>query len=110
MTTNIERLDGALIRPGRVDMKIEFQLTDEEMVSRLFCFVYDHRLGKSVEGSDPVKSLEGDETDDGKVIEDEEMLRLAVEFAVNVPKLEFSPAKNHVTFVSEQAITSAGHW
>ncbi|KAF2175151.1 hypothetical protein K469DRAFT_724408 [Zopfia rhizophila CBS 207.26] len=34
MTTNyIERLDPALIRPGRVDTKVEFRFADEDMIS-----------------------------------------------------------------------------
>ncbi|QSS61743.1 hypothetical protein I7I51_03920, partial [Histoplasma capsulatum] len=38
MTTNhIERLDDALIRPGRVDRKVLFQLADKKMSSCLFC-------------------------------------------------------------------------
>ncbi|KAH8704294.1 BCS1 N terminal-domain-containing protein [Phaeosphaeriaceae sp. PMI808] len=102
MTTNhIERLDGALIRPGRADMKIEFQLADEDMVARLFCFVYDPELGKCVEGtnlksvddSSPEKSFEGDDTDKEEVVEDDEILEQAKEFAAKVPRLEFSPAE-----------------
>ena len=82
-------------------MKIEFQFADEEMVTRLFCFAYDPKLGKSVGGSDLMKSaeehdpddsLEGDETDKGKV-EDEETLKLAEDFAAKVPKLESSAAE-----------------
>ncbi|KAF2741700.1 hypothetical protein M011DRAFT_454397 [Sporormia fimetaria CBS 119925] len=39
MTTNhIERLDPALIRPGRVDMKLELYLADEDMINQLFHF------------------------------------------------------------------------
>lgn len=41
MTTNHpEKLDAALIRPGRIDMKSEFQLADSKMAARLFDFVY----------------------------------------------------------------------
>jgi chaperone BCS1 len=107
MTTNhIERLDGALIRPGRADMKIEFQLADEEMVARLFCFIYDAELGKS---------LEGNETDKGKTIEDDEILKRAEEFTAKVPKLEFSPAEIMSLLLAnkqspQQAIDNVDAW
>ncbi|KDN72315.1 putative mitochondrial chaperone bcs1 [Colletotrichum sublineola] len=42
MTTNhIEHLDDALIRPGRVDKKIKFQLADAEVAKKLFCTVFE---------------------------------------------------------------------
>ena len=41
MTTNhIECLDPALIRPGRVDMKAELYLANEDMINQLFFFSF----------------------------------------------------------------------
>jgi chaperone BCS1 len=41
MTTNFpEKLDDALIRPGRVDMKIEFRLASREQIRELFIRMY----------------------------------------------------------------------
>ncbi|KAG5929025.1 hypothetical protein E4U53_002532 [Claviceps sorghi] len=41
MTTNhIEKLDKALIRPGRVDMTIPFGLADPAMAAAIFCAIY----------------------------------------------------------------------
>ncbi|KAH7111260.1 putative mitochondrial chaperone bcs1 [Dendryphion nanum] len=82
MTTNyIQRLDPALIRPGRVDMKVEFQLADKSMLSHLFFFVF---------GRQPPSS---DASAEKQVSRDEEMLKLAEEFAAKVPKGQFSPAE-----------------
>ena len=72
MTTNyIERLDDALIRPGRVDRKIEFRLANKGVMSQLFCIVF-----KGSDGSND------------KTIE-----HLADDFAGRIPESEFSPAE-----------------
>jgi chaperone BCS1 len=72
MTTNyVERLDDALIRPGRVDRKIEFQLADKDIAGQLFRIVFkasDSKINIMVE-------------------------RLADDFAGRVPASEFSPAE-----------------
>jgi chaperone BCS1 len=72
MTTNyIKRLDDALIRPGRVDRKIEFQLADRDIIRQLFRIIF-----KLSEGND-----------------DKTVERLADDFAGRVPESEFSPAE-----------------
>ncbi len=41
MTTNhIERLDEVLIRPGRVDRKVELGVADKKMTANLFSVVF----------------------------------------------------------------------
>jgi chaperone BCS1 len=101
MTTNhIEHLDEALIRPGRADKKVHFQLADKKMSTQLFQTVFkqtpDHQESKHEFGD--------------KTIE-----RLANDFASKVPDQVFSPAEV-LSFLLEQrnspfgAVTSVGNW
>lgn len=78
MTTNHEeQLDPALIRPGRIDLKLELSYADSKLTANLFEFMY-----KPVED---VQSLNKDET---AAIE-----RAARDFAAIVPEHEFSVAQ-----------------
>jgi chaperone BCS1 len=96
MTTNhITRLDEALIRPGRVDKKVELGLADNKMTADLFCLVF-----KPVEGD--VALLEDAQSGENREVhevvvsqreEAERVERLAKGFAVKVPELKFSPAE-----------------
>jgi mitochondrial chaperone BCS1 len=100
MTTNyITCLDEALIRPGRVDKKVELGLADKKMTADLFCVVF-----KPVEGDvAPLKNAQSDVLvgEDRKVYkaaksQGEEVQRveqLAIDFAARVPELKFSPAE-----------------
>lgn len=87
MTTNhITRLDEALIRPGRVDKKVELGLADNKMTADLFCLVF-----KPVE--DDVAFTEDAQVAVSQREEAERVERLAKGFAVKVPELKFSPAE-----------------
>ncbi|KAH8745120.1 hypothetical protein F5883DRAFT_397761, partial [Diaporthe sp. PMI_573] len=67
MTTNKpEILDDALIRPGRVDMQVEFTYATEEQARELFERMYE--------------------------ADSKEMKRIAADFATKIPA-EFSPAE-----------------
>ncbi|QKX63174.1 uncharacterized protein TRUGW13939_10343 [Talaromyces rugulosus] len=80
MTTNhIEHLDAALIRPGRVDRKIFFRLTNKDMNARLFCTIF--------------KQSAEDQHIPKEDIGEENVERLAIEFAGKVPENVFSPAE-----------------
>ncbi|KAF2786732.1 mitochondrial chaperone BCS1 [Melanomma pulvis-pyrius CBS 109.77] len=92
MTTNhIERLDPALIRPGRVDMKAELYLADEDMINQLFYFVYKSPSKTKIcdDESETALPQPGEEG----AVEDCELLHLGQEFVAKVPKLEFSLAE-----------------
>ncbi|KAL5396372.1 hypothetical protein PMIN03_012966 [Paraphaeosphaeria minitans] len=92
MTTNhIERLDPALIRPGRVDMKLELYLANEDMINQLFYFVYSTPPKIKVRGDKSERDVY--QAGEERVVQDCELLRLAQEFVAKVPKLEFSPAE-----------------
>lgn len=54
MTTNhIEKLDEALIRPGRVDMKVKFDLASTEMVTTIFRAIFTTLEGDIAPNSTP---------------------------------------------------------
>ena len=79
MTTNhAERFDAALVRPSRVDMKLELGYTNQNINARLFYarFMRDDTL--------PDKSRRGDEVT---------LRKLMTEFANKIPEQEFSPAE-----------------
>ncbi|KAF7535320.1 hypothetical protein G7Z17_g13222 [Cylindrodendrum hubeiense] len=106
MTTNhLEKLDKALIRPGRVDMIVKFGLSDADMTASIFRAIYAPYDGEDVRGSGepaPKQSglLDADETkklaDEAAKIRAETFERvsaLAAEFSAKIPEHEFSPAE-----------------
>jgi chaperone BCS1 len=92
MTTNhITRLDEALIRPGRMDKKVEFGLANNKMTANVFCLIF-----KPVEGDtafpkntpSDVRVAAGSQRKEVERVE-----RPAEEFAARVPELKFSAAE-----------------
>lgn len=105
MTTNhLEKLDKALIRPGRVDMTVTFGLADTGMTAAIFRAIF-----APLEADNPSKSNKDKVDDvvleaetiakrlaDEKVQRDEAILKvdgLAGQFAEKIPAHEFSPAE-----------------
>ncbi|KAK4501099.1 hypothetical protein PRZ48_006905 [Zasmidium cellare] len=117
MTTNHpEKLDAALVRPGRVDRRVEFKLAMKQQISELFMRTYaasdqipetmdpvvnktlangsakanGHANGKPVEHGHSENQLAG--------MSERDLEELAVEFAGHIPDDTFTPAEiqNHL--------------
>jgi mitochondrial chaperone BCS1 len=114
ITNHIEKLDEALIRPGRVDMTIKFDLASREMMTTIF-----HAIFATLEGDIPPsnsksaikirtpsknfeleeklrleqESKEEEELAERLRKEEEKVKRLGEEFAEIIPAMAFSPAE-----------------
>jgi chaperone BCS1 len=100
MTTNhLEKLDKALIRPGRVDMIVEFGLADTEMITAIYNAIFAH-----LEGDDGVvpedlaldpdaRQALADAKEKKRLTDEARVNAMAVEFASKIPAHEFSPAE-----------------
>ncbi|KOS23030.1 putative mitochondrial chaperone [Escovopsis weberi] len=132
MTTNhVEKLDKALIRPGRVDLMVPFQLADRAMTQSIFRAIYapyEGELTSPGEKSRKSKKDNGREEVPSKIRETvtiswekehaeviERVARLAEEFASKIPELEFSPAEVQGLLLRhkrspEEAIRDAEEW
>lgn len=107
MTTNhIEKLDKALIRPGRVDMTVKFDKADAGMTAAIFRAIFAPLEGDDAPRAAAVGSKYADlaealaaerEAAAGRARDREATLAkvegLAEEFAGRVPAHEFSPAE-----------------
>ncbi|CZS93462.1 related to BCS1 protein precursor [Rhynchosporium agropyri] len=111
MTTNHkEKLDEALIRPGRVDMSIEFSLANTQMMTTIFRSIFtaleaDKAPVRCQPKSEPIpapavaKLLAGEKAAEAAAalvlekIEVEKIKKLGDEFAALIPTLDFSPAE-----------------
>jgi chaperone BCS1 len=111
MTTNCpEKLDSALIRPGRVDLQVPFTLATHDQTRDIFRRMYstEHDAKSSpTPSSSPVKSEKHADPDKGDaeflelltrapvldIVEPEKLKGMAEEFARQVPEGKFSPAE-----------------
>ena len=96
MTTNhLDKLDSALIRPGRVDMTIEFGRADGDIAASIFTAIYTKLEGEEAdEEADEDGSESGVERLEAKRgTEQDEVEALALQFAAKIPADAFSPAE-----------------
>ncbi|XEU95146.1 hypothetical protein FSHL1_000430 [Fusarium sambucinum] len=102
MTTNhLEKLDKALIRPGRVDKIVQFGLADADMSASIFRAIYAPYEGEDVDvGAAKAKYLDPEEALKQAALAKKTRLEtlerinaLATKFAAKMPSLEFSPAE-----------------
>ncbi|PFH62744.1 hypothetical protein XA68_12172 [Ophiocordyceps unilateralis] len=101
MTTNhVDKLDKALIRPGRVDMTIPFGLADRDMMSSIFRAIYapyDSETATSRRRHCGITA--DDDATEAKLCaeqtrrERERVQTMAERFASKMPEMEFSPAE-----------------
>lgn len=93
MTTNKpERLDSALIRPGRVDMKILLGNISRKSAEQMFLRMFTLDIDCS-----PLSSSEKDDDNrpgsHGRELDHHGLRRLASEFAMQIPEDTFTPSK-----------------
>ena len=106
MTTNhLEKLDNALIRPGRIDMMVEFGRANNDMAASIFRAIYtpyeDEKLPSTGRDESPLQIAEKEHTEEELELRAQEqrarslddVSKLAEEFAARIPENEFSPAE-----------------
>ena len=97
MTSNHpDKLDAALVRPGRVDMKVEFGPAARDQAAELFVRMFDSSdelTPGSREATGPSVDGEMKETSKDLGSEKEELRGLARKFAEALPEKQFTPAE-----------------
>lgn len=139
MTTNhLEKLDKALIRPGRVDMIVQFGLADTDMIAAIFRAIFApleadssarrHAVATTTAAAAAAASAAVEDARDAEEVlkrlaaekarHDETVARverLAREFAAVIPPHEFSPAELQGFLMKNKqdparAVAGAGAW
>lgn len=91
MTTNTpEKLDAALIRPGRVDLQVAFTLATQDQIQETFLRMYSTTPDEQATSGRPVNSRI---RPGSQIIDPAKLEEMARQFATSLPGNEFSPAE-----------------
>ena len=140
MTTNhIEKLDEALIRPGRVDMTIKFDLANTDMIMTIFRAIFatiegdippqetsngivirspgktSAELKITREEQEKIEEIERKEAEARRLADDARIADLGKKFAEQIPTMTFSPAEIQGFLLKnkrepEAAVKNAAEW
>lgn len=105
-TNNINSLDSALLRPGRIDLRVHFELATQKQAENLFIQAFSDR-------SHSAKEKEKGEGDG--VTQEENVKQLAQTFAAEIPEKTLSPAEIQGFLMDwkkrpEEAIAKTKEW
>ncbi|KAI3017328.1 hypothetical protein CBS147347_10324 [Aspergillus niger] len=95
MTTNhIEKLDSALLRPGRVDMRVPFHHVDSSAIQQLFLSFFLKPTDTLVmEGTESINSIDSPPPPARPDWDIEEIMKLALAFGDKVPQGLYTAAE-----------------
>ena len=112
MSTNApEALDEALIRAGRIDVRVEFKFADSDQIRQIFTSMYKPRT-RSVEDLNEVDQQREDENAEKELAG---VNTLAEKFVKLVPEYQFSPAQLQGYFLlhktsAQSAVDNVEKW
>lgn len=110
---HIENLDPAIIRPGQIDLKVEFGLANEAQIAQIFKVIYMN-LEEDIPFEDAVGEKDKTQSENNSLYQIK-ISELATKFANVIPHGEFSPTEVQGYLLRwkndlEMAVEKAGEW